>query len=822
MPSSIAPWISAMTLTLVLPLTACKEEPADDDTGEPEAVEPPRFKITRAAQELTDLATEAVGVAPAWLRDDLEVALGRMEEESQDEFAALLIDLDDPYLVDEVAFTIAHVSTEVLESAGFYPELLTVNAEYVYRADAQLEYVELVEVGEPGVDDDFYTTAAYRVETADGSVVERTVDRDIYYWYVVHPRLEDEPPYFIDGWSSGYAASPDDGWFWRGFLWEQALEECPEDRECPVLDGWFTDTDVLWKSREGSAEDNGAMGRLVQYVREVLAWGAGDERPVQPVRIYAVACGNCGEHADMSCAAARTALVPCQNVGARSNDHTWNEFWDEGWHGWEPVNSSIDYMGYYSGGVDRDLVDNDCDGTTDYADDPVDHDGDGYAGMDGDCDDTDAAVHPGATEVQNGRDDDCDGVADPGFVDSDLDGDGDGFSISDGDCADADAARYPGATEDPANLVDDDCDGVADDGLDDTDADGDGFSILAGDCDDTDAAVHPDATETGNGIDDDCDGVADAGLDDHDRDGDGFTMADGDCNDLSGGVHPDAQDPGLSSNRLYTITAARGDTYITTDRTVDYGTEHVSFEFTITDGDGVPVDGAVVTLYGTWEVYGYPDYWNWSAEVVTDLDGRASAIAGEANPYGYSVASRVGDEPGGNYLLAWLDWTVAGETYTLVEEVGEMPAGLAIAEADLTGGEPADVSLTYAFVVDSYRVEADGAYSGSMSVTHEGGRVDAFVVNDENFQLFHDGEAFEAMALESDASSGGTTLDLPMNGSWTLVLANVDTVASTMTGTVELSAEPAAGVSFTADVEPLSARFHIPPGEYMAIALLMP
>ena len=43
----------------------------------------------------------------------------------------------------------------------------------------------------------------------------------------------------------------------------------------------------------------------------------------------------------------------------------------------------------------------------------VDADGDGVP--DGlDCDDTSAAVHPGATEVCNGKDDDCDGVVDPG------------------------------------------------------------------------------------------------------------------------------------------------------------------------------------------------------------------------------------------------------------------------------------------------------------------------------------------------------------------------------------------------------------------------
>ena len=63
-----------------------------------------------------------------------------------------------------------------------------------------------------------------------------------------------------------------------------------------------------------------------------------------------------------------------------------------------------------------------------------DHDGDG-AGAE-DCDDTDAAVAPGLTEVADGRDNDCDGTVDEDT--SISDDDGDGLSEADGDCDDAD------------------------------------------------------------------------------------------------------------------------------------------------------------------------------------------------------------------------------------------------------------------------------------------------------------------------------------------------------------------------------------------------
>jgi hypothetical protein len=248
-------------------------------------------------------------------------------------------------------------------------------------------------------------------------------------------------------------------------------------------------------------------------------------------------------------------------------------------------------------------TDEDCDGLADdgsalgqlqaYAD----GDSDGYGGAavgvrcdpgpgetftPGDCDDAVAAVHPGATEVCNGDDDDCDGLvddADPGvtgqplwYVDADNDGFGDdadagvaacsaprGTVDVRGDCDDADKRVNPDAQEvcDPAD-TDEDCDGAADDldpsatGQTDTyyaDVDGDGYGDAADagtlacdplpdtssddtDCDDTRGFVNPGATEVcdASDLDEDCDGLADdadpgvtGGTDWHaDADQDGF------------------------------------------------------------------------------------------------------------------------------------------------------------------------------------------------------------------------------------------------------------------------------------------------------------
>ncbi len=272
-----------------------------------------------------------------------------------------------------------------------------------------------------------------------------------------------------------------------------------------------------------------------------------------------------------------------------------------------------------------DGVDNDCDGdvdeddaidaTTWYADADADGFGDasstdiacdqpsGFVADASDCDDSDGAVHPAATEVCDGVDNDCDGATDEDdaadastwYADGDGDGYGDasssdvacdqpsGFVADATDCDDGSAAAYPGATE-VCDGLDNDCDGATDeDAAADAatwyaDDDGDGYGDAsdssvacyqpsgavadATDCDDGDSAVNPAATEYCNGVDDDCDGstdedsAADAGTWYADADGDGYgdasdasaacsqpsgTVADAtDCDDGDGAVNPAA------------------------------------------------------------------------------------------------------------------------------------------------------------------------------------------------------------------------------------------------------------------------------------------
>jgi hypothetical protein len=133
----------------------------------------------------------------------------------------------------------------------------------------------------------------------------------------------------------------------------------------------------------------------------------------------------------------------------------------------------------------------------------------GYVPNNGDCDDNNASVHPGSTEIcGNGIDDDCDGQTDEAC--GSPDNDGDGYTVTQGDCNDNNTAVHPGATEVCGNGIDDDCDGQIDEACSSPDNDGDGYTVAQGDCNDNNVTIHPGAVEIcANGIDDDCDGQTD-------------------------------------------------------------------------------------------------------------------------------------------------------------------------------------------------------------------------------------------------------------------------------------------------------------------------
>jgi hypothetical protein len=304
---------------------------------------------------LTTDARSALALVPNWLRDDLRLALVQENDDDQDALAAILLDLDDPYLADEIGFAMAHVGPDVLGKRNTHPEVFLENARMIYEVDPLLDYVTLTEHGEPWVDDDWYTTTTYRVEV-DGVVTEWELDRDSYYWFVVHPRIEDEHPWFVEPWEECSSASlecastPEEGLFWRRFLWTDAATTCPDGQTCPVLSDELLGVSTLYGAADGNDAIHGIAAMMLETTEtgRWFSFGAYGERSIQPNRIYGLGRGNCGEWADMTSALSRTALIPNVNVTPSSWDHTWNAFWLDRWVPWEPVNWAFD-VDYGSG-----------------------------------------------------------------------------------------------------------------------------------------------------------------------------------------------------------------------------------------------------------------------------------------------------------------------------------------------------------------------------------------------------------------------------------------------------------------------------------------
>lgn len=227
---------------------------------------------------------------------------------------------------------------------------------------------------------------------------------------------------------------------------------------------------------------------------------------------------------------------------------------------------------------------------------------DGFVADATDCDDLDAAIHPGGEEHCDGKDEDCDTVADndavdaiPVFTDVDLDGFGDpsapttacatseGLVANDSDCDDTSADIAPGAPE-HCDGIDEDCDSIADnDPVDpltwyldaDNDSYGDPLVTLDrceqptqyvsndDDCDDRTGVISPAASEVCGGVDENCNGTIDEdGASGSpvwyvDGDGDGYgdgaatasctkpagmVYVSGDCDDGDSSVNPGADE----------------------------------------------------------------------------------------------------------------------------------------------------------------------------------------------------------------------------------------------------------------------------------------
>jgi hypothetical protein len=455
--------------------------------------------------------------------------------------------------------------------------------------------------------------------------------------------------------------------------------------------------------------------------------------------------------------------------------------------------------------------DNDCDGLTDEADAVdagswyADADGDGwgdagrgttacsqpsgYTASSTDCDDSDASAYPGADELCDGVDNDCDGSTDEAdavdaptwYADADGDGYGDasasatactapwGHVADSTDCDDADASANPGAAE-ICDGVDNDCDGAVDeaDAIDGTlwyaDTDGDGYGDASAstfactqpsgyvadsrDCDDSDASAYPSADEYCDGVDNDCDGAVDerTAVDVatwyRDADGDGYGgatvtttacdqpsgyEADGsDCNDTVATINPGAAEicDSLDNDCDGLVDDADSDT-----------TGQPSW-YPDADGDGYGAAGGATTACTQ------------PAGTVTsasDCDDGDPAVHPTATEWCNGVDDDCDGTADGVGLAAWID--SAG---TVSDLTGALATG------------SSSTAITRSFTTDGTLVLCEGTYYLHVSdrtadLTIQGlyGSSSTFVVGDGSASVISASSSSSLLTLEGLTISGG-------------------------------------------------------------------
>lgn len=271
---------------------------------------------------LSTNAEAAVLKAPRWLRPDLVDNLMQLTASKQDVFADMILNPPDARLRDEIAFVVAHSSPSHLLAMN--PSVVTQNVDSLLAIDEELEYVDIVDYGNPATDDDYYSTTRYNVLDTSGTPVTFELPRDIYYWYVIHPQGTDELPKII------YEK------FWREFLYyDNGSVSYTEDGTYPLLRDELDTVTVAW-----GGEGNGAVGAVHRWVNGVMHWGATSPRPIQPIEIACDHDGNCGEYQDIKWAGGRTALLPYVGVLDINEDHVWCATWHP-----------LDYSAPQNGGV---------------------------------------------------------------------------------------------------------------------------------------------------------------------------------------------------------------------------------------------------------------------------------------------------------------------------------------------------------------------------------------------------------------------------------------------------------------------------------------
>ncbi len=259
---------------------------------------------------------------------------GRNDDEALEAVRKVLAGAEDRFF-DEVAFSAAHMPTEVLRAMARAGEadVLVENAKCIYETAEKVRYAEIVEK-------EGYTTLS--VVGKGGAAAE--LPRDVYYWWIVHPRLYTEVPLRVNAsfWEKDAAAHgmSEEAWNRREIDWKEIGKAAGGTfwRRYLVEDRKYGKN--LMEAAAGAETMLEAVYLVGDWVSQAMpeSWFTygRQSQDLQPNVIYQKNYGSCGEASTLGAACARAMLIPAGCSGCGGEDHIWNEFWMDGkWWTWD-------------------------------------------------------------------------------------------------------------------------------------------------------------------------------------------------------------------------------------------------------------------------------------------------------------------------------------------------------------------------------------------------------------------------------------------------------------------------------------------------------
>jgi hypothetical protein len=295
-----------------------------------------------SCQGLSASVVDAIAKSPQWIQPALTRQFRTLS--GPELYADLLLNSSKQY-ADEIAFSIACCPGGKVPS----PALLKENAESLYEHDQWISYADIIDFDDGA--GNYYSTIRYKV-LENGTEQQFMLPPDIYYWYIVHPKITTED---VD---ATY------GPLWRDYLFEH------NDRGYPLLKEKLSTIQYLWDNasyyQPGGRLWTTWIGLHPTAIEAVSYWigktvpnPAIGDRPVQPSVIAHEHNGWCGELQQIAVAALRAALIPSVGSSNVGEDHVWREFYEHGWHEndnwWTDSGGAVDEPDIYGYGWGKNM-----------------------------------------------------------------------------------------------------------------------------------------------------------------------------------------------------------------------------------------------------------------------------------------------------------------------------------------------------------------------------------------------------------------------------------------------------------------------------------